>query len=143
MVGGSGIFDSFLKFLAGTFTSPLTNVITSEAAKKLPLLPRKRKVKQPVKRPLKRWQLILERNSLKEQCEESLYLKRYLKQNLKRKIREKNIVFKHTDQSGSKGDAAPSAADTAAIRGSAVAIQDLMKTLNGSANDSDNGTLSF
>jgi len=52
-------------------------------------------------------------------------------------------VFKHTDQSGSKGDAAPSAADTAAIRGSAVAIQDLMKTLNGSANDSDNGTLSF
>ena len=91
VVGGSGIFDSLLKFLVRTFTSQAAKKVASSAAKEVG------------KAALEVGKTVAADTGKK------------LIEKAKNKI--ENIVSKYTDQS---------------MEGSAVAIQDLAKKLNGS-----------
>jgi len=94
VVGGSGIFESLLKFLVRTFTSQAAKKVASSAAK--------------------------------EVGKAALYVgktvaadtgKKLIEKVMQPKAKIENIVSKYTDQP---------------VKGSAIAIQDLVKKLNGS-----------
>jgi len=96
VVGGSGIFNSLLKFLLRTFVSQAAKNVASSAAKEVG------------KAALEVGKTVAADTGMK-------LIEKVMQPKAKNKI--ENIASKYTDQS---------------MKGSAVAIQDLVKKLNGS-----------
>jgi len=96
VVGGSGIFDSLLKFLVRTFTSQAAKKVVSSAANEV-------------------GKAALEVGKTVAADTGKKLIEKVMQPKATNKI--ENIVSKYTDQS---------------MKGSAIAIQDLVKKLNGS-----------